>query len=97
MDVANIDTPKALDVAIETQRRAKREVLLGVLNGNGFGVSEALASLVALLALGAILFGAKHLPSEIIAGLMALSTIAQIRFRRKRDAAQALRQMEASR
>jgi len=84
MDDQLIDTPEALDAAIEASVQSRHAKLMRVARGEGFGLADVLLGLVVLLAFGEIAIEPKRaLYSVAIACLSVASMYTSRRARRK--------------
>jgi hypothetical protein len=89
-----IDTPQALDAAIDAKRRARREALASTARGEGMRVAEVLLGIVILLALIQIYIEPARAAYPALIACMTGGSVYFSRRSRKQEAARALRDLE---
>jgi hypothetical protein len=90
-----IDTPEALDAAIEATRQARRETLSRVARGKGIGLAEVLSGLVAAIALIEIFVEPSRAGFPITIACLSIASVYFSRTARRRKAIVALRDLDS--
>jgi hypothetical protein len=91
-----IDTPQALDAAIEASVQSRRESLLRAARGEGMRLAEVLAGLVALLAIAEFFVEPKRAGYAAFIACLSIGSVYVSRKARQKKAIRELREMEKS-
>jgi hypothetical protein len=89
-----IDTPQALDAAIEANWHSRRQALLRAARGEGFRLAEILAGLVALCACAELIVEPKRVGYAAFIACLSIVSVYVGRKARKKEAARKLREMD---
>ena len=89
-----IDTPQALDAAIEASIKSRREVLLRDVRGEGFRLAEILAGLVALCACAELVVEPKRAGYAAFIACLSIASVYVGRRARQKEAVRKLREMD---
>lgn len=90
-----IDSPEALDEAIEARKQARRDALARTARGNGVRIADVLGVLVALLALAQIFVEPTRAIFPAAIACLSLSSVYISRRTRRQNAVDDLRDLES--
>lgn len=94
MPSSMIDTPQALDAAIEASAQSRREKLLRTARGEGIRVADVLSGLVALLACAELIIEPKRAGFAVCIACLAIASVYIGRKARRQQAIRELQKMD---